>query len=170
MMIKLLNFECVFRRKRGQGAVAEFLLKRAISVSDSGKLFIDGVEIPYTSVARALGVDRRLVKAAVETILGEPKLRAVYGRLDSALLLRDVAPDLGFGAIEIIPTDASSKGIIAGVAKIIADSGISIRQIIAEDPMFENAETTVITEKPIPKQLIDDMLKIPGVRKVIVLS
>jgi hypothetical protein len=81
-----------------------------------------------------------------------------------------VAPELGFGAIEIIPTDAARKGIISGVAKVIVDSGISIRQIISEDPMFPGAETTIITEKPLPKQLIDRMLKIPGVRKIIVLS
>jgi predicted regulator of amino acid metabolism with ACT domain len=166
----MLNIEKILSRKREQKRVAESLLKKAIRISDDGKLFSGNLEIPYTSVAKVLEVDRRVVRETVNSILKEPKLRKIFTKLDSTLLLRDVAPELGFGAIEIIPTDASSKGIVAGVAKIITDSGISIRQIIAEDPMFENAETTVITEKPLPRELIDQLLKVSGVKKVIVLS
>jgi len=167
---RMLNIEKILSRKRGQRRVAEFLLRNAIKVSEDRKLLSGNIEIPYTSIARVLDVDRRVIKATINSILKEPKLKEIFTKLDSTLLLRDVAPDLGFGAIEIIPTDAASKGIVAGIAKIIADSGISIRQIIAEDPMFENAETTVITEKPLPRELIDEMLKVPGVRKVIVVS
>ncbi|MBN2013789.1 MAG: hypothetical protein JW778_01280 [Candidatus Altiarchaeota archaeon] len=166
----MLDIEKTFSRKREQKRIAEFLLKNAVRVSPDGRLFSKEIEIPHTSVAKVLEVDRRVVKSTIESILEKPRLRKIYTRLDSALLLRDVAPDLGYGAIEIIPTDAASKGIIAGITRIIVDSGISIRQIIAEDPMFENAETTVITEKPLPKKLIDEMLKIPGVKKITVLS
>lgn len=166
----MLNIEKILSRKREQKRVAEFLLRNAIRVSGDGRLFSRDIEIPYTSIARVLDVDRRVIRATVDSILREPRLRRVFTKLDSTLLLRDVAPELGYGAIEIIPTDAASKGIIAGVARIIADSGISIRQIIAEDPMFENAETTIITEKPLPRELIDEMLRVPGVRKVTVLS
>jgi len=166
----MLNIEKILSRKREQKRVAEFLLRNAIRVSGDGRLFSRNIEIPYTSIARVLDIDRRVIRATVDSILREPRLRRVFTKLDSTLLLRDVAPELGYGAIEIIPTDAASKGIIAGVARIIADSGISIRQIIAEDPMFENAETTIITEKPLPRELIDEMLRVPGVRKVTVLS
>ena len=166
----MLNIEKILSRKREQKRVAEFLLRNAIRVSGDGRLFSRDIEIPYTSIARVLDVDRRVIRATVDSILREPRLRRVFTKLDSTLLLRDVAPELGYGAIEIIPTDAASKGIIAGVARIIADSGISIRQIIAEDPMFENAETTIITEKPLPRELIDEMLRVPGVRKVTVLT
>jgi len=166
----MLNIEKILSRKREQKRVAEFLLKNAIRVSGDGKLSSRNIEIPYTSIARVLDVDRRVIRATIDSILREPRLRRIFTKLDSTLLLRDVAPDLGYGAIEITPTDAASRGIIAGVARIIADSGISIRQITAEDPMFENAETTIITEKPLPRELIDEMLKVPGVRKVTVLN
>jgi predicted regulator of amino acid metabolism with ACT domain len=166
----MLTLDKVFSRRRGQKRVAEFLLKNAVRVSGEGKLYAKEMEIPHTAVAKVLDVDRRVIKATVDAILAEPKLKKIYGKLDYALLLRDVAPDLGFGAIEIIPTDAAEKGIIAGVTKTIVDAGISIRQIISDDPMFPGAETTVITEKPLPRQLIDKMLKIRGVKKVIVIS
>lgn len=133
-------------------------------------MYLKDIEIPYTSISRVLKIDRRVVKATVNSILRNSELKRIFTKLDSTPLLRDVAPELGFGAIEIIPTNASEKGIIAGVTKIISDAGISVRQIIAEDPMFENAETTIITERPIPRKLINKMLNVKGVKKVIVLS
>ncbi|HIE34215.1 MAG TPA: hypothetical protein EYP86_03655 [Candidatus Altiarchaeales archaeon] len=166
----MLNIEDILSRKREQKNVAVFLLKNAIRVSENRKLYLKDVEIPYSSVSRVLGVDRRIVKATIDSILQDSRLRKIFTKLDSTPLLRDVAKELGFGAIEIIPTDAAEKGIIAGITQIIADTGISVRQIIAEDPMFENAETTIITEKPIPRELIDEILNVRGVKKVIVLN
>ena len=158
-----------FCGRREQKRVAEFLLKNAIRVCDS-KLFYKDVEVPFVSVARVLSTDRRVVKSTAESIMKSRELCEIYSRLDSSLVLRDVAPFLGFGAVEIIPTSASRKGIIAGITKIIVKSGIGIRQVTADDPMFPGAQTVVITEKPLPRKLIDKMLGIPGVKKIIVIS
>ena len=167
---KMLNLEDVFSRKKSQREVAEFLLRKGIRISGGGKLFLGEVEISNAAIARALGLDRRVVTATINALLGDPKLKRIFTKLDSTLLLRDVAGELGFGAIEIIPTDAGSKGIIAGVAGIIADADISVRQIITDDPMFKNAEMIVVTERPVPGELIDRILEVAGVEKVIVLG
>ncbi len=158
------------KRKKYQWRVANFFLKQGIKVGINGKIFFGEVEVPVSSIARVLEIDRRIVSSTIKAIVKDKKLHQIFSKLNSGLLLRDVAPELGFGAIEIIPEKAAAKGIIAGVTKIIADSGIAIRQLTAEDPMFENAEMSIVTEKPIPRKLIDEMLKIPGVMKVIVLS
>lgn len=165
-----VNLSDFFSQKREQKRVAEFLLKSAIRISENGKLFYKDIEIPHTSVATVIGVDRRVIKSTAESIIESKELKEVFSKLESALILRDVAPLLGFGAIEIVPTDAAKKGIIAGVSKIIVKAGISIRQVISEDPMFLGAETTIITERPLPRKLIDKMLGIPGIKKVIVIS
>ncbi len=146
------------------------MLRNAVRVSGDGRILMGGVEIPHTSIARILGVDRRLIGETINTILNNDKLKKIFLNLNSTLLLRDVAPDLGFGAIEIIPEDAASVGVIAYVSKIIADAGISIRQITADDPMFRNAEMSVVTEKPLPREIIDNILRLREVKKVIVLS
>ena len=166
----MLDFDRTFSRKKGQATVARFMLKNAIRLSEEGEIFIGDIEIPHTSIARVLGVDRRLIGETINTILNNDKFKKIFLNLKSTLLLRDVAPELGFGAIEIIPEDAASKGIITGVSKIISDAGISIRQITTDDPMFKNAEMSVVTEKPLPRELIDKILKLPEVKKVIVLS
>ena len=145
------------------------MLRNGISIS-RGKLFLAGVELADVKVARALGIDRRVIKATVESIADDRRLRELYGKLGSTVLLKDVAPHLGFGAIEIVPKNASNRGIVASVAKVISDEGISIRQMITDDPMFSDAEMTVVTEKPIPRALIDRLLRISGVKKVVVVN
>ncbi|HDN83685.1 MAG TPA: hypothetical protein ENG50_04910 [Candidatus Altiarchaeales archaeon] len=169
-MSNLIDLEKYFKRRATQLKVAKFLLKRGLRVSEDGKILCNDIEIPYSSIAKVLKVDRRVVKATVDEILSNENLRRIFTNLASIPLFRDVAPELGFGAIEIIPEDPSSKGIIAGVTKIISEAGISVRQIIAEDPSFENAETVIITSKPLPRKLIDDMLKVKGVKKIVVIK
>lgn len=165
----MLLLDKAFSGRRGQKRVAEFMLRNGICVK-KGKLFFSGVELADVKVARALDIDRRVIKTTIETIVGDRRLNELYSKLGSTVLLKDVAPALGFGAIEIIPKNASTKGIVASVAKVISDEGISIRQVTTEDPMFSDAEMTVVTEKPIPRELIDKLLKVNGVRKVVVVN
>jgi len=166
---KVIPLQEVFAHKKEQYRVAKFLLQQGISISSSKKLLGSGVEIPYSSVAKVLGVDRRVVKDAVNTILENKHLAKIFTKLSSIPLLRDIANELGFGAIEVIAEDPSSKGLAAAVTKIIAEAGLSIRQITTDDPMFEHARMIVITQKPLPRELIDEILKVKGVGKVTVL-
>lgn len=165
----MLDLERKFGRKKAQLEVSEYLLRKGIRVSPEAGFFFGEVELSPSAIARALDIDRRVVSSTGEAIAKDPDLMKIFTKLGSTLLLRDVAPELGFGAIEVLPKDPSSRGIILGVVKIITDSGISIRQITTDDPMFSNAEMTVVTEKPIPKELIDRLLKLPEVEKVIVI-
>jgi len=125
--------------------------------------------VSSAAIARSLNLDRRVVTEAADTIAGNPRLMRIFGKLNSTLVLKDVAPEMGYGAIELTVKDPTSKGIIAGVAKIIADADISIRQISTSDPMFANV-MTVVTEKPIPRELIDRILALPGAEKVSIIN
>jgi predicted regulator of amino acid metabolism with ACT domain len=165
----MLNLEEVFPRKKAQRQVAEFLLRKGIRVSSDGGFYVGDIAVSSAAIARSLDLDRRVVTEAADTIAGNQRLMGIFGKLTSTLVLKDVAPELGFGAIEINVKDPSSKGIIAGVANIIADANISIRLITTRDPMLSNV-MTVVTEKPIPRELIDRILALPGVEKVIIIS
>ncbi|MBM3309829.1 MAG: amino acid-binding protein [Candidatus Altiarchaeales archaeon] len=165
----MLLLDELFSGRRSQRKVAEFMLRNGICIKN-GRLFFGSVELSDVKVARALGVDRRVIKSTVGTITQDRKLKDLYSKLGSTVLLKDVASAFGFGAIEIIPKNASAKGIVANVAKAISDEGISIRQLTTDDPMFSDAEMSVVTEKPIPRALIDKLLKIKGVKKVVVVN
>ena len=164
----MLDLEEVFPRKKAQRLVAEFLLRKGIRVSPDGGFYVGDIGVSSAAIARSLNLDRRVVTEAADTIAKNPRLIKIFGKLNSTLVLKDVASELGYGAIELTVKDPSSKGIIAGVAKIIADANVSIRQITTSDPMFSNV-MTVVTEKPIPRELIDRILALPGAEKVIII-
>jgi uncharacterized protein len=165
----LLDLERPFAGRGAQKRVAYYLLKNGVSVGD-GRLLAGDLEVSKASVARVLGVDRRVITSTIETIKSNEGLSRIFKALNVTASLRELAPVVGYGAIEIIPRNARDKGIVAAVSREISDAGIGIRQIIADDPMFDNPEMTLITDKPIPRELIDRILKVESVKKVVVLN
>src|SRR5437879_13897256 len=85
-------------------------------------------------MVRASSVGGRVVTATVKTIEKNPEALKFFERLRPVCHLGEVAPLMGWGAIEIIPTSASKPGILAGVASAIAEAGVSVRQVIVDDP------------------------------------
>ncbi len=66
-----------------------------------------------------------------------------------------------------IEAEAGNAGILARSTELISIEGISIRQAHAGDPeLEENPKLTLITEKPIKGELINEFLDIPGVKRV----
>jgi len=157
-----------FGRYPSQAKVAKLLLQYGLRVSDR-TIFCGDVEVADIAVARAAGVDRRIVRAAVETIMSHDELLNVYSQLRPTALLKDVAPVMGWSAIEIIPVDAQMPGILADVAGVIAGAGISIRQAIVDDPeLSEEPRLYVITESPVPPELIPAIKACRGVRSILI--
>ena len=69
----------------------------------------------------------------------------------------------------ITPTDASRVGIVKEVTGVIANHGISIRQVVTDDTQFtENPKLTVITEGELPGEAVAEMLKLDSVKEVTV--
>lgn len=150
----------------GQALVAQLLLRYGLRVED-GRAFCGDVQLAETAVARAAGVDRRVVGAALRTIEDSGELRGIFRRLWPVAALREVAPRMGWGAIEIVPTDARTPGILAGVSSLIADAGVSIRQVVVDDPDVVDAPRAfIITDSPVPPELLPRMKRVEGVQGV----
>jgi len=157
-----------FQRYPAQSRVAQLLLRQGFSVREDG-VYAGEVSIPDTSLARACGVDRRIISATIDTIRREPELMRVYTRLQPTCMLKDAAPVLRWGVIEIVPADAHKPGILAHVAGIIAQRGISIRQAIVDDPeLVEEPRLYIVTESQIPMDVIADIKNGPGVKSVVI--
>lgn len=157
-----------FRRYPAQERVVRLMIENGLRIQD-GKVFAGNVELADTAIGRAADVDRRIVRSTVDTISQDPRLQRVFTRFAPTLHLKDVAPDLGCGVIEIIVSDARQPGILAGVSKVIADGRISIRQAIVEDPDFtEEPKLFVVTESRVPGELIPLLQNVPGVKGVTV--
>ena len=144
------------------------MLKYGLRV-DEGKIYCEDIEIPALRIARTLEIDRRVVNATANTITNNEELNRFFENLHPIPFFRDIALEMGWGVVEIVPKNAAQTGILASVSKVIADAGISIRQAISEDPELSEAATlTIICEKEIPAELIPRIKKISGVKKVII--
>lgn len=157
-----------FQRFPAQTRVAQTLLTHGFAVRDDG-VYSGDVAISDTALARACNVDRRIIAATVDTIRREPELQRVYSRLLPASLLKDAAPALRWGVIEIVPDDAREPGILAHVANVIAARGISIRQAIVDDPeLVDEPRLYVITEAPVPMDAISEIKAGKGIKSVVI--
>ena len=157
-----------FQRFPAQSRVAQTLLSQGLSVREDG-VYSGDVAISDTALARACNVDRRIISATVETIRREPDLMKVYSRLRPTCHLRDVAPVLRWGVIEIVPSDAHEPGILSHVATVVAARGISIRQAIVDDPdLVEEPRLYVITEQPVPLDVIALIREGKGIKSVVI--
>ncbi len=148
-------------------AVARKIVELGLRVGYNGKIYCGDVEINDVALARSVGVDRRTIKSTVDVIVTDPQLSGVFQNISPAgTLLKNVAKNLGFGVVEI-EAHAGNPGILAKSTELISREDISIRQAHAGDPeLEENPLLTIITEKPIQGELINEFLKIPGVKKV----
>ncbi|WP_048190047.1 amino acid-binding protein [Methanobacterium sp. SMA-27] len=148
-------------------AVARKIVELGLRVGDNGKIYCGDVEISDVALARSVNVDRRAIKSTVDVILADPQLAGIFQNIFPAgTLLKNIAKNLGFGVVEI-EAEAGNSGILARSTELISREGISIRQAHAGDPeLEENPRLTIITEKPIQGELINEFLNISGVKKV----
>lgn len=149
--------------------VARILVENGLSAKD-GKIYLNQIEVPPVRIARAAGVDRRTVKETLNIIKANRELRLIFEEIRPAgHSLKEIAKHLNLGVVEITPVDAKTPGILANSAMILAQSGLSIRQAIVDDPeLSPEPKLTLIAEKKIPGELIPELLKITGVAKVAV--
>jgi uncharacterized protein len=157
-----------FQRYPAQEKIVRLLIRNGLCIRD-GKIFSGDVELSDSAVGRAAGVDRRIVSATAQTIERNPELAKIFTHFQPTLHLKEVAPNLGWGVIEIVPDNASRPGILAGVSNVISQENISIRQAVVDDPYFsEEPKLFIVTEKAVPSTLIPTIQRVPGVRSVTV--
>jgi hypothetical protein len=148
--------------------IAQKMLEYGLRIKDN-KIYCGEIELSNSKISRALNVDRRAVDATIEVISKNAELSRVFSKLRPTCHLKDVAPDMNWGVIEIIPEDPSIPGILADVASIIADNKISIRQAIVDDfELSEEPRLFIVTEKQIPGLLIPKIRKAKGVKAVLI--
>jgi predicted regulator of amino acid metabolism with ACT domain len=147
--------------------VARVLVENGLSVRDQ-KIYLNQIEIPPVRIARVAGVDRRTVNETLTAIKANRELRLIFEEIRPAgHSLKEIAKHLNLGVVEITVYDPKSHGILANSAMVLTNGGLSIRQAIVDDPeLSPEPKLTLIVEKKIPGELINELLKIPGVAKV----
>lgn len=148
--------------------VARKMLEYGLKVKNK-KIYCGDIELSDSKVARALNIDRRAILNTLNIIIENKDLYDIFSKLKPTCHLKDVASELRWGVIEIIPDDPTKPGILSEVAGIIAKNNISIRQAIVEDFKFnEEPRLFIITEKNIPGNLIPKLKSIKGVKSILI--
>ncbi len=151
-----------------QRKVAELMLNNGIKVKD-GRAYCGEIELADLAIARAVDVDRRVVKSTLDRISSTPSLYAVFSKLRSMPMLMDVAPLIGCSVIEIVPTDSKIPGILADVMGVVFSFGSSIKQAVISDSGFSESKATLvlIIEGQLPAECITKLRTCRGVEQVI---
>jgi len=156
-----------FKRYPSQEKVAVLLLKHGIRI-ENGLAYCGNIEQSDAAVARAAGVDRRVVRSTIEKIEKDEDLLAIFSRLQSMLLMADVAPEIGCTTLEIIPTDATMPGILAEITDTIYRKGLSVRQAVVDDPGNRmDSHLIVVVDGKIPSELLPMLRECKGVASII---
>lgn len=143
---------------------------RVVLVDDEVKIYCDDIEIKPNSLAKALKVDRRVVVEVMDKIVKDTTLAPFFRELFPVANLGRASSRMGFGVIQIVPDSATKPAIISGVSQIIAKEGISIRQVIMDDPEInEDPRGIIVTDSPVPPSLLPEIRKVPGVEAVVIL-
>ena len=158
-----------FKDFPAQQRVARILFERGFQIREDGKVVSGKIEIPHTQIAKQAGVERRAVDSTVQTILSIEDLKRIYMNLKQVCSLEEVAREFNLSVIVFVPKNASERGIIANVTRIISENGLNIRQALAEDPSISiQPKLTLILEGNISSQVIDEIRRLPGTRSITV--
>ncbi len=158
----------VMEKSPAQLKVVKKMLEIGISIRDND-LYINGIQIDDTKFAKAIGVDRRVIKSTIKTISENPILAKFFMNLKSIPDFTDAAREMGWGAMEVIVEDPSKPGILASISAIISQEGISIRQAFVDDPeIVEEPKLHVVTQSKLPSELILKLMDLKNIRKIII--
>ena len=160
-----------FRGQKVRLEVARKMLEYGIRVTEDATLFVGGMEVDYSALARDVGADRRVVKQTAEQIRKDPFLYSIFSRITpfGASLLPVVAM-VGYSAI-VIDADPRAAGVIAATTGILARHRVIVRQALAADPdMFPEAKLTLIVQGQVPGSVIAELNALPMLKSVTVMK
>ena len=156
-----------FRKYPARMRVAEKMIELGLSLNENGKIYCGNLKISDKALATAADVDRRVIKSTISIIKEDEELFNLFSNIIPAgTLLKNIAKNLELGVVEI-EVGSESEGILAATTNLISKNGIGIRQAYAEDTELQKTPLlTIITEKPVSGDLINEFLKIEGITRV----
>ena len=159
-----------FSKYPARMTVAQKMFELGLRIGEDNRIYCGNLKISDSALAAAANVDRRVIKSTVNVIVNDEELFEIFSNIVPAgTLIKNIAKNLGLGVVEI-EAGEESEGILAAVAWTMSKHDIDIRQAYAGDTKFEgNPVLTIITEKPIPGNLLNEFIQIEGVLKVSVL-
>ncbi len=158
--------EDAFLRYPMRRKVAEILLRYGLRVDKNGRISCGEIGISPAKISRALGVDRRVVVETAQMISDVPELLAIFDALVPKAFIRGIAKHMGFEVLEI-EAEPHAVGITSAVTALISKAGVSIRQIVTDDPdIYPNPKMTIILEKRLPGPALIKLRELKNIKRI----
>ncbi|NWG08834.1 MAG: hypothetical protein HXX80_00725 [Nitrososphaerales archaeon] len=156
-----------FKKQKGRLNVVRKMIELGIGMDENGRLFVGDVEVDDTAIAKAVGVDRRVVRSATRQILSNQELREIFtGIRPVGASLVEVAQVLGYSVL-VIRSDPHRPGVIASVTDVLARYGLVVRQALADDPdLVPEPCLTLVIDGRIQAEAIDEIRSLPVVKSL----
>ena len=162
----MILIEEYFRHYPARRRVAEFLLRHGINVRN-GSLYLGDVEIPVSEVAKAVGVNRKVVYFTVETIEASNALRLLFRRLRPELKVEAIAPAMGWEIIEI-EVNAGPTAVLRNILGHIAEEGNEAVSVSLRNLPGEGAYISIVMERPLRGETVKKIGNIPGIKRILI--
>lgn len=136
-------------------------------MDENGRFYVAGAEITDVSLARAAGVDRRVVPDTVAYILEDEQMKPIFMNLRPASAsLVGVASHLGYPVLRV-NADPHKSGILAGVSDVLAKHHLLVRQALADDPdLCPEPALTLVIEGHVPAEAVEGIQRLPYVSSI----
>jgi hypothetical protein len=157
-----------FERQKARIDVIKKIIEIGACITKDGNLAVSDVELPFSSLARAINVDRRVVTTTVQQILKDEFLSKVFQRVKPVgINLAPIASLLGYSVLVITSVDPHKPGIIASVTTVLANHNVVIRQVLADDPdLVEEPKLTLVVDGDIPSEALNEIRKLDLVKSL----
>lgn len=160
-----LIIDAYFGEYPARKKVAEIMFNSGLAVRE-GKIYTGNVEVPVSSLARAAGVNRKIVYYTIEFIEKNYALRSIFERIEPMANLKNVAPIVGW---EVLELDMDMTGIscsLKDVVEVLSDMGCHVRQIVGENPLLTDGKIFIVLTRPVPMDLLERIREIPSVKDI----
>ncbi len=122
-------------------------------------------------MARAAGVDRRVVRSAIDRILRFPELEKLFTNLGCTSDISMSASAMGCSSLRIIPVDDARAGLLAHIMNVLFELEVNIRQaLVVRKDDGSPTELVITMDGGIPATAPARIYDIGGIADVRILS
>lgn len=162
----MLILEAYFKNYPARRKVAEFLFENGLSVRN-GKIYIRNVEVPISELARAIGVNRKIIYHTIEYIEKTYSLKLIFERLNPLPGLIDVAPLMGWEVLEIDVDKGGYERAFAEVMRILAENNVRVMEVFSRNLREGTSKIFIVIDGTLPVETFAKIKDIRGFQKFI---
>jgi predicted regulator of amino acid metabolism with ACT domain len=162
----MLILEAYFKNYPARRKVAEFLFENGLSVKN-GKIYPKNVEIPISELARAIGVNRKIIYHTIEYIEKTYPLKLVFEKLNPLPSLIDVAPLMGWEVLEIDVEKGQYQMAFSDVLRLLAEDETPIMEVFGRNLREEPSKIYIVIDGTLSAETFGKIKTIRGFRKLI---